>query len=221
METTTLNYRRYLPHWQKPGATYFITFRLHGSLPAAALAQLRNRLDADLLNIKQQNLPKEQYIFAQTLRKRYFADFEKLLDQVKYGPDHLKHSAVAEIVANKIKEFDNTDYVILAYCIMPNHVHLLIDTSIQIKEEDQWEESFKPLHKIMQRIKGGSALLCNKILNRSGTFWQKESYDHLIRSQKELVNVVNYILYNPVKAGLCQHWEEWPFTYVTPTLVGP
>lgn len=216
MEIPKLNYQRYLPHWQKPGATYFITSRLHGSLPAEVLSQLHNRLDADILEIRDRKPLQEQYALIQTLRKRHFLKLESLLDAVTHGPDYLRHPEIAGIVAERVKKCAEGNYTILAYCIMPNHVHLLIDTAIQIADEDQWEESFKPLHKTMQLIKGGSSFLCNQALGRTGTFWQKESYDHLIRSQKELDNVLNYILYNPVKARLCQQWQGWPHLFCSP-----
>ena len=69
----------------------------------------------------------------------------------------------------------------------------------------------------MQFLKGGSAFSANKVLDRRGyPFWQDESYDRCIRNEKELKNTINYILQNPVKAGLVQGWEDWPFTFLSP-----
>jgi len=51
------------------------------------------------------------------------------------------------------------------------------------------------------------------VLNRSGTFWQHESYDHVVRGDKELIRIAEYVLNNPVKAGLCERWEDWKWNY--------
>ena len=112
---------------------------------------------------------------------------------------------------------------------MPNHVHILIDTAIQVVDYEmvngKWmshwlddiPNNFKELDEIMRRIKGASAYYCNKLLRRTGqSFWQKDSYDHFIRNEKEWNNILNYILQNPVKAGFCQEWQDWKFTYIKP-----
>ncbi len=66
----------------------------------------------------------------------------------------------------------------------------------------------------MKRIKGPTAIYANRLLNRSGRFWQKESYDRCVRDEREYKNVVAYILENPVKARLVKTWDEYPFTYM-------
>ncbi len=67
----------------------------------------------------------------------------------------------------------------------------------------------------MRLIKGRSARSANRILQRSGRFWQDESYDHFVRDEHELENIIRYILYNPVVAGLAKNWQDWPFTYLS------
>jgi REP element-mobilizing transposase RayT len=52
-----------------------------------------------------------------------------------------------------------------------------------------------------------------------GTFWQHESYDHVIRNEKEFERIVTYIIENPVKAGLVEEWQQWPYTYINPELL--
>ena len=66
--------------------------------------------------------------------------------------------------------------------------------------------------KLMQRLKGRTAYKANQLLQRNGPFWQYESYDHLVRGIRELERINAYIVMNPVKAGLVENWEEWPFT---------
>ena len=79
--------------------------------------------------------------------------------------------------------------------------------------EDNWK-GYKQLDEIMKRIKGASARYINKHLNRSGTFWQSESYDIYIRNEKMLNNVISYVLMNPVNARLCDRWEEYAGNYL-------
>jgi REP element-mobilizing transposase RayT len=98
---------------------------------------------------------------------------------------------------------------------MPNHVHAtfrLLDVRIS---NDETDESY-PLTNILQSMKSYTALECNRSLDREGAFWQSESYDRVIRDQEELENVIRYIIYNPVKAGLVQEWIEWAHTYIKP-----
>ena len=67
--------------------------------------------------------------------------------------------------------------------------------------------------KILKSLKWYTGVECNKILRRSGSFWQHESYDHIIRSEDELLKIVEYVLLNPVKAGLVEKLEDWKWSY--------
>jgi REP element-mobilizing transposase RayT len=83
---------------------------------------------------------------------------------------------------------------------MPNHVHLLITPQIEAPT-------------ILQRLKGVSAREANKLLGLTGQpFWQDESYDPLVRSSKEFRRIANYILQNPVRAGLVEPVEQYPWS---------
>jgi putative transposase len=76
------------------------------------------------------------------------------------------------------------------------------------------------LTSVLASFKRYTALRANRILGRSGPFWQDESYDHLIRDSEEFEHAVWYILMNPVRARLCDHWQDWPWTYCARWLVG-
>ena len=65
----------------------------------------------------------------------------------------------------------------------------------------------------MQSIKGYTARKANKVLGRSGSFWEHESYDRWARDAEELQRMVLYIANNPVKAGLVESWRDWPWSY--------
>ena len=88
---------------------------------------------------------------------------------------------------------------------MSNHVHVVF--------EPCRSERYSELPKIMQSLKRHTARQANRILGREGAFWQDESYDRVIRDNEEHARIINYVLENPVKAGLVSKWEEWQWTY--------
>lgn len=103
---------------------------------------------------------------------------------------------------------------------MANHVHVVVDTAIQLDclttNDTITSANYTRLHITLQHIKGGSARLANQLLDRTGAFWQPESYDHYVRNSAELWRIINYTLQNPVKAGLVENREDWPCTYLSP-----
>jgi len=92
-----------------------------------------------------------------------------------------------------------------AYTIMNNHIHWVFE----LLEKDQEGHSVY-LQDILQSVKRFSANRINKLENRLGSLWQKESYDTTIRNEQHLYNAIHYTLNNPVKAGLVTHWKLWP-----------
>jgi putative transposase len=91
-------------------------------------------------------------------------------------------------------------YDLRAWCVMPNHVHALIYV---------WDW---PLAKLLQAWKSITAIQCNRILKRTGSFWQREYWDTFMRDDEQERKAVHYIENNPVKARLCRAPEEWKFS---------
>ena len=73
---------------------------------------------------------------------------------------------------------------------------------------------------ILRKLKWNTALRANKILGRTGAFWQDESYDRVIRNSEELDRTIEYVLTNPVKAGLCKDWHDWKWSFVKEGYIG-
>jgi len=210
-------YQNRLPHIAPIGATFFVTFRLGDALPQTVLRAIKAELEARKKALLRE-APQCQKIRLYEAYKRFYAKYDRQLDHEPYGACYLKDPAIAEIVTDKLHEFDGKYYDLQAYCIMPNHVHLLIDTMKQLELPDYTTpdgipKDYVQLDKIMQRIKGGTAYSANLALNRSGRFWQKDSYDHYVRNERERANIIAYILNNPVKARLVKNWQDWPFTF--------
>ena len=210
-------YHRNLPHFQPKGATFFVTFRLSGSIPVKKLAELRKNYEIDLKNINftssKTNIYDNRFY---DLQKLYFAKYDNLLDTGNYGPKWLSNNDVANLVWNKIHSFNNSKYELIALCIMPNHVHIvnMLNDELEVSQSNEKGKTKEYLlADVLRLIKGSSARESNKLLNRTGSFWQHESYDHVVRNEKELNKIILYVLNNPVKAGLVKDWKEWKWNY--------
>ena len=198
MGSNLIHYQRNLPHQLLPGETLFITFRLADSLPQAVLDQLRTNFETAEAEADDD----ERY----ARQRRYFGRFDQQLDGATSGPTWLRQPAVAQLVAQGLHFYAGKRYNLVCYCIMSNHVHLVVGLP----------EEAPPLAQTLQALKGYTANQANKLLGRSGQFWQRESYDHTIRNTGELARVVAYVVNNPVKAGLVEDWQHWPYTYWAP-----
>ena len=168
--------RRHLPHLYVIGEPLFVTFRLFNSLP-----------------------PKRD--FPRHLPSgKAFVCMDRLLDEERAGPSYLRMPAVANVAIASIRKGTPGDYLLHAWVVMPNHVHLLITPKIEPSAA-------------LGKLKGVSAREANRLLGLTGRpFWQNESYDHLVRSKVEFERIQDYILHNPVRAGLARGAEEYPWS---------
>lgn len=196
LPTDLTHYRRNLPHRLPPGETLFITFRLAGSLPREVVDKLRTEWEA--VQEKAEDM-EQSYAY----QKRYFGRFDTLLDQADSGPTWLWEPDIAAIVQRALHFYDDAAYLLVCYCLMPNHVHLVITLP----------DGAPPLARTLQKINGYSGHQANILLGRQGQFWQRESYDHIVRNTTEMERIIHYVLENPVKAGFIDDWQIWPYTY--------
>jgi putative transposase len=190
-----------LPHWRQAGCTYFVTFRLADSLPKAVTDRLKDERDGWLRRhgIDPDNpgwqraiarlKPATQREFERTVGER----LNEALDR-GYGSCQLREPALAEIVAAALTFFDGTRVRTGDFVVMPNHVHTLI-TPIAGFELADILHSIKSFtsNQIRGRIGGGE-----------GSFWQRQSYDHIVRDFAQLRRFQDYIRRNPEKASLPQ-----------------
>lgn len=170
--------RGYLPHCDTPGLLQAITFRLADSLPGEAVQRLREETD---------DTKKRERI-------------ETLLD-AGFGACWLKQTAIAEIVEGALLHGDQQNYRLLAWCIMPNHVHVLVEAI-----------EGHSLSRMVQAWKSFTAKSINKRLGRNGTLWMADYFDRYIRDDRHLAAVMAYIHNNPVKAGLVADAKDWPYS---------
>lgn len=123
------------------------------------------------------------------------------------GNLYLQNEYVTNKVAESIRFRDGKVYNLISYCIMPNHVHLVCTPL------EKLTGTYYGLTEILHSLKRHTAREANKILQRHGTFWRDESYDHFIRNEAELERIVKYVLYNPVKANLVKEQADWKWSY--------
>jgi putative transposase len=230
--------RRRLPHWDVPGAIYFVTACLRDSIPAQGLLeieQLRNKLLT-------QRPPPELSVNEWKARqwKLTFACADDWLD-ARPAARHLEDPRLAVCVDQALAYFEGHRYELYAYVIMPSHFHWLfrpLDAWVatlpggpaleptrgagfqpaetiqrQVENLPHDERAPRtPRERIMHSIKRHSARECNKLLGARGPFWQDESYDHGVFDIEELGRIVEYVELNPVRAGLVRDPEDWPFS---------
>ena len=202
-----LRYRRQLPHFQVKGCTMFITWRNAFTLPESILQSL------SLLNKEYEEKSRslsqryQKFMYAQYQRKRFDA-FDEAIGALNAGATDLSKSPIDEVVPDILYSNDGVYYDLIAFCVMPNHVHLIITPLL-----DDSGNYFK-YDNIMQTIKQSSAARINAILGKSGQIWMHESYDRIIRNDRELNATISYLVQNPVKTGLVKDGIEWKYNYV-------
>lgn len=126
-----------------------------------------------------------------------FSSLDDDLDK-GYGKCWLANPEIGRLVEQSMQHFHNERYRPLCWVIMPNHVHCII----------QQIEGYS-LSAIVRSWKSFSAVQANRILGRSGPFWQEDYFDRFVRNRSQLAAAASYIHYNPVAAGLCKTMEDW------------
>ncbi len=181
--------RGYLPHFDHPGLVQSITFRLYDSVPSSVLAGWQSELR--LAGGEAANDPR-----CAELRERT----ERYADQ-GHGSCSLRDENIAVLVQDALLHFDGQRYRLLSWCVMPNHVHVLIETRMGFRVSD-----------VVHSWKSFTAKEANKVLSRQGDFWMPDYFDRFIRDERHLQTTIDYIEHNPVKAGLVREPKNWMFS---------
>lgn len=172
-----------------------MTFRITGSLPASLQKEIAY-LRTDIFGRASQDRRPLTESELEAMEELHFRELD-ILARDK-GKRLLEHDHVAEIVAKALRHFDGERYVLFAWVIMPNHVHVVFEP------KGTWE-----LAQILHSWKSFTANAANKALGHTGSFWQSESYDHLIRDKDDLLRCIEYTWLNPEKAGLTNWKWRW------------
>ncbi len=184
--------RGYLPHWDFAGSVQGITFRLADSLPNKVVKEWREELSAEINSPDSEISQKAQAELQQ--RISHYED-------AGHGSCLLSKAEHAKVVQDALIKGHGSNYKLIDWCIMPNHVHVLIRMLDDMS-----------LGKIIKHWKAPTAIEINRMENQTGSLWMLDYHDRLIRDWSHLENARAYIRSNPVKAGLCLKPEDWPFS---------
>jgi REP element-mobilizing transposase RayT len=127
-----------------------------------------------------------------------FVWLDHQLDMARAGPMFLRQEAIARLVVESLhRGAELGHYDLASFVVMANHVHVLLLPKA-------------PPSRLMKSLKGCTAREANRLLGRTGEpFWQRESYDHWVRDEREWRRIEFYLENNPVKAGLVSRAEEY------------
>jgi putative transposase len=151
------------------------------------------------------SLPANRYFPSSMTSGQAFVAMDRLLDNARTGPLYLGRPELARMIVEAIRYREGRHYQLHAYVVMANHVHLLITPHVEVS-------------RLMQSLKRFTAREGNRILGSTGqAFWQEESYDRLVRDDVEFRRIARYIEVNPVKAGLAETAEAFPWSSAVAT----
>lgn len=187
---------QYFPHWELKDAIYHVSFRLDDSLPQYKLQELlreRQRIKENILNDKS-NLSAYDIM---KIDHFYSAQVEYFIDS-GYGSSIFRDSGNAEIMRDVLMTKRNDEYDLYAWCIMPNHIHVLFSLL-----------SEHHLSKVVAEWKSCAAHMLNKRMNRKGRLWNVDYFNRIIRTYDDYCSTKEYIWKNPEKAGL----YDWPWRW--------
>jgi putative transposase len=176
--------RGYLPHFDIPGEIQALTFRLADSVPRSVIDSWKMELSIG------PDLPPKA---AAELRRR-ITHYE----DAGHGECLLREARHAAVVEDCLLHADGQQYRLMEWCIMPNHVHVMIGTFAG------W-----PLGGIVRTWKTFSSRTIRGSLGMKGGLWALDYHDRYIRDQDHYQNARAYIRENPVKAGLCGSPGDW------------
>lgn len=189
---------RRLPHWSQAGAICFVTWRTYDSMPRSVVNRWyadreewlrKHGIDPKAVDWRTQLTalgPELHDDFMRTFTTRW----QHQLDHC-YGACWLAQPAISEIVADSLLKFDSDRYELTDFVVMPNHVHLMAAFA---HEEGMLEQCTSWKHYTATQI--------NRRIGKSGSFWQQDGFDRLIRNEKEFEKIRRYIADNGKYAGL-------------------
>ncbi len=172
--------RGYLPHCDFPNLIQLVTFRLADSLPGSRVAEWRH-----LLKIEDHR------------EKR--AMLEAYLDR-GHGACRLRKERVARLVEQALLHFNRERYDLRAWCVMPNHVHVLVEV---------WQIPLSSLVRSWKQFVQTQAAAGTDSVKLG---WQRDYWDTYMRNEDQELKAIRYTENNPVKPGLCHEPKAWPFS---------
>ena len=181
-----------------PGETAFITFRLHGAIPAATARELK----ADLAAARAAGLDHRR------AQKSFFAKFDAVLDRAPSGQRYFESEKMADVLAGEIRMLEETGFVVHGFAILPNHAHLVLH--LPAGSRLSFAAAIDLLH---QRTEQLCRRLVRPKLPPEAPFWQVGWHDYPVANAAELARILAYVGDQARQAGLAQRFQAWPYVF--------
>jgi Rad3-related DNA helicase/REP element-mobilizing transposase RayT len=196
IEAIDTRHGAHLPHWTKDAGIYAVTFCLADSVPQSVLSQW----EGERKDIEERAKQMERGLSADEVRRLKELHGQNVLAFLDrgHGECWLKRDDIAQLMADALQHHNGDRFCLMAWCIMPNHVHAVLRTLPGVD-----------LHDILHSWKSFTAHRMNNLLGRQGTVWQTEYYDHLVRDVRDLEHSIDYAWNNPRSAGL----KDWKWVW--------
>jgi len=179
-----------------PGETHFLTFRLHGTVPAA----IGRALKAELRQAQEAGADHRR------AQKQFFARFDAVLDRSPIGPRYFENEQMAEVLAGEILMLEETGFRVHGFAILPNHAHLVLH--LPETSRLSFAKAIDLLH-----LRTGTA--CRRLvrpkLPPEAEFWQVGWFAYAVQDAAELARLLAYVRGNAPAAGLPGRFGEWPY----------
>ncbi|MBU6120297.1 transposase [Hymenobacter siberiensis] len=174
----------------------FLTFRLHGTIPAATGCELAAEL----------RLAREAGTDHQRAQKQFFARFDAVLDRAPIGAGYFENEKMAEVLAGEIMMLEETGFTVHGFAILPNHAHIVLH--LPASSNLSFAKAIDLLH-----LRTGTA--CRRLvrpkLPPEAQFWQVGWFNYEVQGEAELTRVLAYVRGNARQAGLPARFQEWPY----------
>jgi len=205
MDQELIRYWSHGPHYQFRDSIVFITWRLAFTLPHRIMELFKELSVCSSSDAPQWSLDSmkmnDVYLYNR------FIEYDSALASFQNPGFSMNEPEIASIVANALHFYEGTHYELHCYCIMPNHLHLLIRATKKRSDE------YHKIADIIQSIKRYTANEINKHLGKKGQVWNRFYFDRVIRDIESYERVVQYIMMNPVRANLVTKAEDWRDSY--------
>jgi putative transposase len=176
--------------------TSLLTFRLHGTIPAATGRELATGL----------RLAREAGIDHRRAQKQFFAKFDAVLDRAPIGPGYFDNEKIAEVLAGEIMMLEEIGFVVHGFAILPNHAHFVV--YLPASSKLSFAQAIDLLH-----LRTGTA--CRRLvrpkLPPEADFWQVGWHEYSVQDEAELTRLLAYVRGNARQAGLAAQFQDWPY----------
>ena len=195
--------RGYVPHVESHLLKQHVCFRLADSLPAKVVDGMWQELKATPPSLRSAEMEKRVMTYL----------------EAGHGSCLLREPELAALVQDAFIRFHGVRYSLHAWCVMPNHVHVLFQPLVgwtMSRIVSTWK-SYTGRRISEWRKRAGLAgvdVAAAGLVPGGPGVWQREYFDRYIRDAGHYANTVDYIHENPVKAGLVKNAREWKYSSV-------